>query len=54
MNHTLTNADFEYSREYWESLGIAANFDDCKCKGNGWCEYHDNFDPEDDSHAVQE
>ena len=42
---------FDASPEYWQSLGIARTWQDCKCRGNGWCELHDNFDPEDDSYA---
>jgi len=44
--------DFHQNRDYWESLGIKSDWRECKCKGNGWCEYHDDFDPDDDSHAV--
>ena len=44
--------EFNESRNYFEALGIAAKWQDCKCRGNGWCELHDHFNPEDDGYAV--
>ena len=48
----LTQADYDSNSDYWKSLNIEHDRNECKCHGNGWCEYHDSFDPEDDSHAV--
>ena len=40
-----------FDLEYWTQMDITEDWHDCKCQGNGWCEYHDDFDPEDDSYA---
>ena len=50
-DHEATKQEFAESRAYFEALGIAAKWQDCKCQGNGYCELHDHFDPEDDSYA---
>ena len=51
MNREQATKEFNESREYFEELGIAAKWQDCKCQGNGYCELHDHFNPEDDSYA---
>lgn len=43
--------EFNESKEYFLPLKISAKWENCKCRGNGWCELHDHFNPEDDSHA---
>lgn len=42
---------FEHNQDYWTSLGIAKEWAECKCNGAGYCEYHDDYNPEDDSYA---
>jgi len=48
----LTQADYDYSADYWASLGIKHDRTECKCGGNGYCEYHDDYNAEDDGYAV--